>query len=369
MDKREEKFDIDDDDIRIISKNASESEGNIISFCPTEEHTNNSVTESNMFNTNVENRENLSSDDLKLREVPILKSRIIKPESYDLRRLCDNEPGAIDEDDWAASKKNFRPAFWIWLAALILIGLIFLLILLFRPSSDHEELTVVKNEYTVSEDNENGLKSLLPSNEAYTDVSDMVIDGNEMIMLKPINAVPYLSVGTEALNDSSVTLIFEAAGIRADNGKILGSFVVEGDLISKGQSKSGYCAIIDSKIILGVDNSSPYLEKAIETEGYFFRQYPLVAGSQLIVNELKGRTYRRALAMVDGSPVVIQSKQKLHLNEFSELLIKMGATEAINLIGGNSYGFAVDKEGMKIEFGEENKDTDPNINYIVWKRL
>ena len=55
------------------------------------------------------------------------------------------------------------------------------------------------------------------------------------------------------------------------------------------------------------------------------------------------------------------------LNEFSQYLVDMGVKNAIYLVGSSSFGFAIDDEGNRIEFGKEQENPSINTNYIIWK--
>ena len=79
---------------------------------------------------------------------------------------------------------------------------------------------------------------------------------------------------------------------------IAGAYVVKGELLSKGEAKAGYCSIVNGEVNIGVADATPMLEEALMKDGYFFRQYPLVAGGQLIENKLKGAALRKALAVL-----------------------------------------------------------------------
>lgn len=202
----------------------------------------------------------------------------------------------------------------------------------------------------------------------YVLVSQATVGDFRLTILSPRNAAPRLMIGDSALSDSSAVLVVEAADVRADNGEINGSFVVDGRLLSHGQSKSGFCAIIGGDVILGVSDSTPYLERAIETGGYFFRQFPLVAGHHMVENKLATESKRRALAELDGRTVVVMTDDKMTLNLFAQVLVKLGVSNAVNLIGGSrSCAFAVERDGSRIEFGDWNADRHPNGNYIVWE--
>lgn len=109
------------------------------------------------------------------------------------------------------------------------------------------------------------------------------------------------------------------------------------------------------------------MEQAIENGGYFFRQYPLVVGGQVVENKLKPSSLRKALAELNGEIVVIMNDRKQTLNEFSQTLVNLGVTNAIYLIGSSAPGFAIDKEGHRIDFGKEVENPPLNSNYIIWE--
>ena len=159
----------------------------------------------------------------------------------------------------------------------------------------------------------------------------------------------------------------QAADIRRDNGEIVGAYVCEGQLLSKGQPKSGFCAIINGSPIIGVADSTPYLEQAIETDGYFFRQYPLVVANHVVENKLKRRSLRKALAEWNGRIAVIVSHKQLTFHDFAQALVDMGVTNAIYLVGSKSYGLVRDADGNRIVLGSDVVSDAKNVNYIVWQ--
>lgn len=55
------------------------------------------------------------------------------------------------------------------------------------------------------------------------------------------------------------------------------------------------------------------------------------------------------------------------LNEFSQYLVDLGVKTAIYLVGSSSFGYAIDEEGNRIEFGQLAENPSANINYIVWR--
>ncbi|MCH5229475.1 MAG: phosphodiester glycosidase family protein [Muribaculaceae bacterium] len=196
---------------------------------------------------------------------------------------------------------------------------------------------------------------------------DTVINNEEFTVFKPKNLTPELIVGEQILQDSTTIFAVQAADIRKDNGGIVGAYVYKGDLLSKGQAKAGFCAIIKGKPIIGIAETTPYLEEAIETDGYFFRQYPLVVEGQAVDNRINYSSLRKALGEINGEIVVIMSHTRLTLNEFARYLVDLGVKNAIYLVGSTSYGFAIDEKGNKIEFGVKEEEPYKNTNYIVWK--
>lgn len=201
----------------------------------------------------------------------------------------------------------------------------------------------------------------------YTTRKDTLINKVRLVILTPLNATPELQLIDEFRNDSTAVLAVQAADIRRDNLEIVGAYVKKGELISKGESKSGFCSIINGQISLGVADASPMLEQALMTEGYFFRQYPLVVGSQLVENKPKGRSIRRALVELDGSICVVISQHKLTYHEFSQSLIDLGVRNAISLVGGDALVAYVEENGQKFISKDVSKYKYKYINYIVWK--
>lgn len=198
---------------------------------------------------------------------------------------------------------------------------------------------------------------------------DTVVGRLPVTILTPENTTARLVIGPQALTDSAAVMVQNAASTTPED-EILGAFVYKGNLVSRGNSQAGFCAIIDGRIFIGVDDATPYLDKAIESEGYFFRQYPLVVGGKTVDNDLPYSSYRRALAQLDGEIVLIIGYEKQTLKEFARSLVELGVTTAIYVTGGNhSPGFYVNSEGKKIDFGTDYNPKPSKSNYIVWDYL
>ncbi len=198
---------------------------------------------------------------------------------------------------------------------------------------------------------------------------DTVVNDIPLHIYAPLNRTPHLEVGREiAKNPNTALLFFEAADVRADNGKIVGAFVLKGKPLSLGLSKRGYCAIIDSIVYVGVADNSPLFEEATEKEGDFFRQYPLVDKGNLVENELKNKSIRRALCDIDNHIAVVETQTRESLHDFAQALIDIGTYNAIYLVGGDAMGWSLDEDGNGYEIGDWSNRKHKNISFIVWTK-
>ena len=194
-----------------------------------------------------------------------------------------------------------------------------------------------------------------------------------MRLYVPLNMTPRLEVGYKCIDDTTKNmLLFQAADVRADNKKIVGAFVLRGKPLSWGLSKKGYCGIIGDQVTIGVADNSPLFEQATEVGGYFFRQYPLVDNGAFVANEPKNKSTRRAICECEGEIVMVESLAKESFHDFTQALVDLGVDNAVNLAGSEAYGWALDRDGVKHEFGTPNFYTGrgkmpKNTNYIVWR--
>ena len=187
---------------------------------------------------------------------------------------------------------------------------------------------------------------------AYTEIIQKTINDIPLSIYIPRNAVPELCLKAPDYQDKNIILAAQAADIRRDNKKIVGAFVLKGEPLAWGLSKKGYCGIIDGKLTVGVADNSPLFEEATETEGYFFRQYPLVDNGVLIDNEPKNKSIRKALCERAGEILVVVSETPESFHDFAQALVDLGVNNAIYLVGITAYGFWHDKDGKVEEFSD-----------------
>ncbi|MBD5327530.1 MAG: phosphodiester glycosidase family protein [Bacteroides sp.] len=264
-------------------------------------------------------------------------------------------------------KHTFRLWFLIILGVLIFGCVVFVL----TRDADSENDSFIEETYNTVPDSEPQIikDETTTDIEGFTIVRDTIINKKELLILTPEIARPRLIIGNELLNNPNIILATQAADVRGDNGQIAGTFVLNGELISKGEAKAGFCSITDGELSIGVADATPMLEQALTEDGYFFRQYPLVVGGQIVENKPKGKAIRKALAEIGGRTCVVMSKERLTFQDFSQLLVDMGVRNAIYLVGSSSYGFYVNEDGNKILTGEKPKSELENVNYIIWEKL
>lgn len=207
----------------------------------------------------------------------------------------------------------------------------------------------------------------------FTEIKDTVVNDIPLRIFIPHNAELSLHIGKMDRRDTSVIYTAQAADIRADNGKIVGAFVLKGEPRAWGLSKRGFCASIGGVVTVGVADNSPLFEEATEKEGYFFRQYPLVENGKLVENQPKNKSIRRAICDRRGEIFMVESGTAESFHDFSQALVDLGCDQAVYLVGSSAYGWAVDESGECHEFGDENfyrgrRRMPKNTSYIVWRR-
>ena len=289
----------------------------------------------------------------------------------EINEIRDDEIRVIGEE------KPPKPQGWKWLL-LLLAGVVIGVIIwqvwpskptspvedpeqgVFEPSNEVVETTTVKMPLAKAEETGQG----------FVEIADTTINDIPMRLYIPHSVSMSLYVGNIDRNDQSIVFAAQAADIRADNGGIVGAFVLEGEPKAWGLSKKGYCAIINDTVTVGVADNSPLFEEATEKGGYFFRQFPLVDKGQLVENELKGKAVRRALCDRSGEIFTVETLSIESFHDFAQALVDLGVDNAIYLVGANAYGWATDANSQRHEFGDPNPKTSKkwrNINYLVMR--
>lgn len=207
----------------------------------------------------------------------------------------------------------------------------------------------------------------------YVEFRDTLINDIPLRLFIPHNAEMSLHIGKMDYSDTTVVYAAQAADVRADNGGIVGAFVLKGEPLAWGLSKKGYCASINGVVSVGVAGNSPLFEQATEQGGYFFRQYPLVSDGVIVENEPKGKSIRRGICDRRGEIFMVETGSAESFHDFSQALVDLGVDQAVYLVGSSAYGWAVNESGDVYEFGDRNyyggrRKQPKNTSYIVWRR-
>lgn len=262
---------------------------------------------------------------------------------------------------------------WFWLVLAVLIIVIVVVVLSLRPTEDVMPAEVcldsTESYYMDFETQSIAVEQCLEQvGPASVSESDTTVNDVPLRLYTPKNAVPKLCLGMPDTTDLSIVLALQAADIRADNRQIVGAYVLNGELLSRGMSKKGFCAIIGGEVYLGMAESTPLLEEAIEKEGSFFRQYPLVSGGTMVENKPKGKAERRAFCEKDGQLLVVRSLGRESFHDFAQALADLGVEQAIYLTGGEAYGFCRNAGSALDSWGSfATAKKFENVNFIVWK--
>lgn len=196
-------------------------------------------------------------------------------------------------------------------------------------------------------------------------VIDTVVDDVPLTLYYPDRAQASLQIGQPQAGDTTLLLAVMAADIRADNGGIVGDFVIDGRVLARGERKEGYCAILDGNLAFGLGGKET-LELVKAEGGSFFRQYVLVADGQAMPPKSKGKNHRRALCRMGSLICVAASGDRESYHDFATALADLGVTEAIALVGSESLLIYHAEGGLLHSVGTALEC--PNANFLVWRR-
>ena len=286
--------------------------------------------------------------------------------------------GQPEKPDKPRSPMRWDVLMWI----MVLIGIGYLTCLLIKPDLRPDWMkTKVESEETVTHAEETNTKqqeqeigtAVGTSTPGFVEIRDILINDIPLKLYIPHNADMTLQIGETDMQDPTIIFSAQAADVRADNGAIVGAFVLKGKPLSWGLSKKGFCAVIDGKVTIGVAENSSLFEEATEKGGYFFRQYPLVSDGTLVENEPKGKSIRRAICDRQGEIFMVECLSRESYHDFAQALVDLHVTQAISLVGSSAYGWAVDHEGQFHELGLQSnrsfyRKSKYQISHVVWRR-
>lgn len=301
-----------------------------------------------------------------------MSKRIDDIDDDQIRVLGRHKP---DSTTGTGQRSGRQPLFMV--AAILAVLLAIVAIVLLRNCSDENagETELERALYEPEPVPTSNLEPVTPlgnysddGGKAYTEHLKRTINDIPLDIYIPHNAIPELCIGVPDMFDKSIVLTTQAADIRADNGKIVGAFVLKGEPLTWGLSKKGYVAIIDGKVTVGVADNSPLFEEATEKGGYFFRQYPLVDNGVLVENEPKGKSVRKAICDRAGEIMVIMTTTDESMHDFAQALVDLRVDNAVYLVGSKySYGYFRDKFDHFTQFAEKTRGGQKYENFVVWR--
>jgi len=279
----------------------------------------------------------------------------------------DNDIYILGSDVQKEREKITAKRMWIALFICLVIMILAVIFVIFSSKEQTPEYYFEPEEMlqqsisiiTANDENQN--------QKGYIKMQEETINDVPLLLYIPHKATMSLSLGVPDKSDSTIIFTTMAADIRRDNKKIVGDFVLSGKQLSRGTAKKGFCAVIDKTISIGMGEDTPLLQQAVENNGFFFRQYPLVHNGQLIENKPKNKSIRRALAVRNEQVIMVESKNIESFHDFSQALIDIGVSDAIYLVGGDAYGWYRNEELVLQEFGKEKTDFPENTSFIVWQ--
>ncbi len=274
-------------------------------------------------------------------------------------------------DDQPSRKQLPRSNKWRWFVLAVIILAVLVLGIQLIPS-DHITTSAT------SDPNIARIEAFVTDTITTTDTIPQPLQWSIGITEESINDVPMtiyslgnidaeLIVGQPETTDTSIVFITQAADIRKDNNQIVGDFVLKGEQIATGKRKIGYCAIINHSPTIGMSNSDEMKDFCIANKGDYFRQYILVSDAEAQINKLRGKSIRRALANNGDSLYIVISHNRESLYDFSLALQDIGMTNALYLVGGDSYFAYRTAQGDPLISYGEFETYSPYMNYIIFR--
>lgn len=272
-----------------------------------------------------------------------------------MKELDDNEIRVIG----SPQQQQPRHGRW-WMAVLVILVIVVIVAVALGRESQKKSTSEVQQPVTETY----ASPSPVVTYEQLT-IIDTIVDDVPLTLYFPDSAKATLQIGQPKAGDTSLLLAVMAADIRADNGGIVGDFVIDGRQLARGERKEGYCAIFGGTPIMG-HGGQEVLEQVLSEKGCFFRQYVLVDNGIATPPKPKGKNHRRALCLLGDRLCVVASGDRESYHDFATALADLGATDALALVGSESLLMYHAEGGLLYSVG--TAIDSPNANFLVWRR-
>lgn len=279
--------------------------------------------------------------------------------------IGDNEIRVLGPVDSKPDKPRYKHRWWPWLFAIFVLIASSVAYWQMTRHSITTHSTYV--EEPVVDTTQNVIFEAKNEHKAYTLVSHETVNDIALQIYTPVGGHVELFVGPLTYDDKSIILAAQAADYRADNGEISGAFVYRGELLSRGHPKYGFCVIIGDKLTMGKSRETALFERAVEQDGYFFRQFSLVHDGKFGEKMPKGKYTRRALCYYQEKIVIIETADRESLHDFAQALMDLGVHEAIALVGSTYLPLYEGEDGERVINKNDNRG-DAQETFIVWRK-
>lgn len=183
----------------------------------------------------------------------------------------------------------------------------------------------------------------------------------------------FMTTKPDTLN-SNIGLCVVAAFTSKAPEHIVGTSVCNGKILYyPTESESGYCLITSSGVEINPldTNDRSAITKAVREKGDYFQQMILVnRGKAVPTTIFRNRTTaRRALVITASETMLVETDDRIHIDVFTDCLIRMGAIQAIYLdMGSWSEGWYRTSEGQICRIGKNWKSSHLQTNWLVIKK-
>lgn len=173
------------------------------------------------------------------------------------------------------------------------------------------------------------------------------------------------------IDDESIYMSVVAAFTSRPPERIVGKTVSNGiGKIYPTEEETAYCIIINDTVDIFPlhENSNYNYKEAIKRKGDYFQQMLLVWDFQIKKCDVfkDRKTERRALVLINGQASIVESEEKLHIDDFSRGLVELGADKAIYLdMGSWSQGWYRKKDNTIVDIGKNWKSSHLQTNWLI----
>lgn len=197
-----------------------------------------------------------------------------------------------------------------------------------------------------------------------------------LIFYTPHNS--HLCFTTTRPDTNNDKIIFSVAGAFTGQNlrDVVGNYIEQGVVKeNKTDKETGFCVMYDNKVVIKPLNDSMnyYFNKAQQKKGYYFQQMMLLNDGKTVpctIFRCQKPTFRRALAIYNGKAMVVETKNRMNVEDFAWAMQKIGIKYAIYLdMGSWSDGFLRNKDNEVISIGHLKQNTRYQSNWIEYRQL